>query len=187
MVGTIELTPDAAGDEPPERSAFDEWFERDYPLVVGLCRRILDLGATVDASLAVAEDVALEVFTRVRRHRPAGDGSETVVLIEHALDECLERMVGHPGTVALHPELLETDLDVDGLLPLAELQETLADLRRTDRRIGLLALGGGYSPTEVALLLDHPLEEVLSRLGRISVRLADGRRIGHADPVGDAR
>lgn len=173
------LEPSGEGPtEAPKDPSFDEWFRRDYPLVVGLCRRILDLGQAIDSSLVLAEEIAVQAFTRMRFAKLPGDGSETTEIMVMALDECLEHMVGHPGTVALHHELLGGDIDFDGLLPLSELHETLAGMRRGDRRVGLLALGAGYSPAEVAVLLEEPLDEVLARLARVSVRLADGRRIG---------
>lgn len=175
-VASDQDAPDPAVSSDPDR-AFDEWFLRDHPMAVGLARRLLDPGEAVDASLAVAERVAADAFAPLRWTSRPGDDAATTTLIGRVLDECLEHMVGHPGTVALHPDLLGSG-SVDGLVSLSELHDALADMRRGDRRVGLLALGGGYGPSDVAALLDLPAAEVLERLERVAGRLADLRLVG---------
>jgi len=164
-----------------ERNGSDDLetrFDSLYPAAVGLARRVLDRdGSALARSLPVAEELALDALVRA-----AGVGGTARTLrpgrvVALLADGCLERLVGHPGTVPLHPELLGPDIEFDGTLPMAELQEALCDLRRRDRRVGVLVLAAGLEPTQTAALLDLPLPETLRSLARIGTRLADGRRV----------
>ena len=172
-----------ATDRSPDRA--DSLFERTYPAAVGVARRVLDRdGVVLDSSRPLAEEVAMEAFVRCSSSPVRDDHHGAAKIISQVADSCLDRLVGHPGTVPLHPELLGADIEFDGMLPIAELQEALCDLRRRDRRVGVLALAGGLGPTEVASLLDLPLAETLRSLARIGTRLADGRRLGADHLVG---
>jgi DNA-directed RNA polymerase specialized sigma24 family protein len=162
--------------------ALEQLFDDAYPAAVGIARRVLDPDRRVpESSLPVAERIAQEAFARLgvstaRRGRTAA----VAALVARVADGCIDQLVGHPGSVEVHPELLGPDLDVDGRLSLAELQEALCDLRRRDRRVGLLTIGAGLSPLEAATALGLPLDETLRCLARVGTRLADGRRVGVA-------
>ena len=167
--------------------ALDLLFDAAYPAAVGIARRVLDPQRQVlTSSLPAAEEIAQDAFARLGPSGHRDRSAATAALMSRVADGCVDRLVGHPGSVELHPEVLGPDLDVDGRLPLAELQEALCDVRRRDRRVGLLVLGAGLSPVEVSSLLRLPLEETLRCLARVGTRLADGRRIGVAPlPGGD--
>ncbi len=173
-------------DERAERHrdpVFTSRFERWYGPLVGLARHVLDPGAATERSLERAEDIVVDVFG-AHRHRGGSDESaEVAQLVAEVADGCLAAMVGHPGSVPLHYEILGPDVDFDGQLPLAELHGSLNGMRRIDRRIGVLALAAGFSPAQVATLLQRPLDDVIDRLARVCTRLADGRRIGLSDDV----
>jgi hypothetical protein len=172
-------------------SEFDLLFARTYPAVVGLARRVLDRDRTVpSASDPVAEEVAVESLTRARVHHLRDTDRSTHRIVGWAAELCLDRLIGHPGRVAL-PEgaraddLLPADLLEDGVgaewdehgLALWELQEALSGARRVDRRVGLVCLGAGLPPWQTAALLGMERDEVDESLARIGVRLADRRRV----------
>ena len=155
--GSTGAAEERAAPVPGGDVVFTGRFERWYAPLVGLARRIVDPTATTPASLDLSEQIVVE--------------------------RCLDEMVGHPGTVPLHYEILGPDIDFDGELPVAELHGALTGMRRRDRRVGVLALAAGFSPTQVATLLQRPLDETIDRVARVCTRLADGRRIGLTDDV----
>ena len=169
-----------------DRSAdavFAGCFDRWYGPLVGLARRVLDPTSATAASLANAERIVIDAFAAHRFSFGHDEASDVAHLVCDIADRCLDAMVGHPGTVPLHYEILGPDIDFDGELPLAELHGTLNGMRRWDRRIGVLALAAGFSPSQVATLVHRPLDEVIDRLARVCTRLADGRRIGLTDEL----
>lgn len=168
----------AAGRRVRAADGFDRLFDAVYPSAVGLARRVLDRDSeALASSMPVAEQIAQEAFARADGRHLRDDVRGTARIMARVADSCLDRLVGHPGRVPLHPELLGPDIEFDGELPMSELQEALCDLRRRDRRVGLLVLAAGLSPVEVAALLDLPLDETLRGLARVGTRLADGRRV----------
>lgn len=182
-------------DDPGPRSApvatggLGEWFERDYPRLVGLARRVLDRDGRAATSLGAAEDVVVEACSRVARRRrrssegPAGD------VVGRTLDGCLDLLVGHPGRLVVEPGA-PSDGDATGdPAPLGEvamweLHEALATMRTADRHVGLLVLAAGYSPEEAAALLERSVRDVAARRERVLERLGDARRLGITIPVG---
>lgn len=187
MSSAVEVSEAGPDDGSPRRGsadrAFREWFDRDYPRVVGVARRVLDPAARTPASLQLAEDLTVESFSRLRWTRRRGSVA-TTALLRRTLDGCMDSLVGHPGELSVHPELLGPDMALDPALSVAELHGALATMRAPDRHVGLLALGGGYAPSSVALLLQRPLDEVLGRLARVGTRITDARRLGLAGPTG---
>lgn len=183
MSSVVEMSEVDPEGEPPRSSSRDQrfaaWFDHDYPRVVGVALRVLDRDARWMSSREVAEDLATEAFSRLRWSRRRGDAATTAVL-QRTLDGCLDALVGHPGAVPVHPDVLGLDDDGygDGLLSLAELQEALSTMRTADRHVGLLSLAAGYSPSETSALLQRPLDDVLARLARVGTRLGDARRLG---------
>ena len=167
------------GEDAPFAGRFDRW----YGPLVGLARRILDPSAATTASLVSAEQIVVDAFVARRFTIGADEPSDVAHLVGDVAEHCLDAMVGHPGTVPLHYEILGPDIDFDGELPLAELQGALNGMRRWDRRVGVLALAAGLSPSQVATLLRRPLDEVIDRVARVCTRLADGRRIGLTDDL----
>lgn len=165
---------------------FDRWFTRDYPAMVGVARRVLDRDLRSPASARAAQDIVIEAFSRLRWSRRR-DGAATGALLRRTLDGCMDGLVGHPGVVTMPPDVVGTNLGPDGSLPLWELHDALASMRSGDHHVGLIALAGGYSPTDTAALLQRPLEEVLSRLARIGTRISDARRLGLVVPSGRPR
>ncbi len=157
--------------------------DRWYGPLVGLARRILDPTTATPASLANAERITIDAFAARRFTFGDDESSDVAHLVCEVADRCLDEMVGHPGTVPLHYEILGPDIDFDGALPLAELHGALNGMRRWDRRVGVLALAAGFSPSQVATLVHRPLDEVIDRVARVCTRLADGRRIGLTDEM----
>lgn len=181
------MADDVSRPDPAPADPFGEWFTRDYPRVVGVTRRVLDPGERSPASLPTAEQIAVESFSRMRHTRKPG-APATTTLLRRCLDGCMDALFGHPGSVPVHPELLGPEMPVDADLPLAELHDALATMRRADRHVGLLTLAAGYSPAATAALLQRPLDDVLERLARVATRLADARRLGLVDlAAADAR
>jgi DNA-directed RNA polymerase specialized sigma24 family protein len=186
MSSDVELSDaegaDAVVPRPSGDLRFAAWFERDYPRVVGVARRVLDPEQRSDASLPLAEELTIEAFSRLRWSRRGGPGATTSVL-RRTLDGCMDALVGHPGTVDVHPELLGPDMEMDTTLSVAELHDALATMRAADRHVGLLTLAAGYPPSGAALLLHRPLDDVLVRLARVGTRISDARRLGMAGPA----
>lgn len=172
-------------------SEFDALFERVYPAVVGLVRRVLDRQRVAPASSdPVVEEVAIEALTRARVHRFADTDRAAERVVGWVADLCIDHLIGHPGRVALPlgataADLLPEDLLGRGIgtewdehgLALWELQEALAGARRTDRRVGVVCLGCGMPPLQTAVLLGLQRHAVESSLRRIGTRLADRRRV----------
>ncbi len=168
---------------PGEDALFAGRFDRWYGPLVGLARRVLDPTTATAASLERAEQIVVDVFVARRFTVGADEPSDVAHLVGDVAEHCLDAMVGHPGSVPLHYEILGPDIDFDGELPLAELHGALNGMRRRDRRVGVLALAAGFSPSQVATLLRRPLDEVIDRVARVCTRLADGRRIGLSDDL----
>ena len=172
--------------ERAERSGdavFAARFDRWYGPLVGLARRMLDPTSATPASLVGAEQVVVDAFAARRFDLGDDEAGDVAHLVCDVAERCLDAMVGHPGAVPLHYEILGPDVDFDGELPLAELHGTLNGMRRWDRRVGVLALAAGFSPSQVATLVRRPLDEVIDRVARVCTRLADGRRIGLTDEL----
>lgn len=158
------------------------WFDREYPRMVGVVRRVLDREHRSDASLAAAEDICVEAFSRTGRSRD-GDDARSDRVLRRCLNGCMDVLVGHPGTVPVHPDLLGAEFDLGDRMPLAELHQALSSMGTTDRHVALLCHAAGYAPSEVAALLRRPLDDVLGRLARTATRLADARRLGLVPPA----
>lgn len=182
---------DAAASAGRNPSEFDLLFARAFPAVVGLARRILDRDRiSPSASDPAAVEVAVESLSRARVHH-LGDTDRAVErIVGWAADQCLQRIIGHPGRVALPTgaqadQLLPADLLEDGIgaewdahgIGLWELQEALSGARRSDRRVGVVCLGCGMPPMQSAALLGMELDDIGTSLGRIGTRLADRRRV----------
>ena len=182
----IDLVPTRAPSADIAPTAFDAFFDRVYPASVGLALRVLDRNRTVpDQSRAVAEEIATEAMTKARSKDLHTDEHAIARVMGWTADGCVSHLVGHPGRVQppqdvtirdLTDEKDPPDLFGDGGLPLAELQQALSSLRRSDRRVGLVALGCGFSVADTAALLQFSIDEVRSRLMRVGTRLCDGRR-----------
>lgn len=211
--------------EPEPVAGTDARFDRLYPAMVELARRLLDPDGRTDASIATACSIAQDVLLRARVHRVRDDAAGASKVAGWTIDECLDRMVGHPGDVELRAEvralLAPTDATdsadptgrsprsddsaghsvsggdsaptggsgstssgdgVPATLRLSDLQASLSAMRRTDRRVGLVVLAGGFSPAEAAALLGTGVRDVGVRLGRVGRQLADRRRLL---PIGD--
>lgn len=167
------------------------FFERVYPALVGLLRRVLDRNRVAPGSSdAVVEDVAIEALTRAKVHRVADTDRAAERVVGWTAEMCIDRLIGHPGRVPLPDgagarDLLPADLLDHGVgtewddhgLALWELQEALAGARRSDRRVGLVCLGCGMPPLQTAVLLGLEPAAVDASLRRIGTRLADRRRV----------
>lgn len=175
----------------PARSEFDLLFDRTYPAIVGLVRRALDRKRVAPAaSDPVVEEVALEALTRAKVHHFADTDRAAERIMGWTAELVLDRLIGHPGRVALPlgaeaSDLLPDDLLADGVgaewdehgLALWELQEALSGARRNDRHVGLLCLGCGLPARQTAALLGLAPSTVSESLTRIGTRLADRRRV----------
>lgn len=182
---TVDATRPGAGTD------FDLLFERVYPAVVGIARRVLDRDRSAEPSSdRAADDIAVQVMTKARVHHFGDTDRAAEHIVGWTADVCLTRIIGHPGRVALPDgaradDLLTADLLEDGVgtewdvhgLALWELQEALSGARRWDRRVGLLCLGCGLSPLHTAVVLGLKADAVTASLARIGVRLSDRRRV----------
>lgn len=173
----------SSGEQSGRDPAFDAFFDRWYAPLVGLARRSIDPRAVTGASLATAEELAVDALARLRHRLDADESENVAAAVATIADGAVDRLVGHPGSVPLHYEILGPDVDFDGELPLAELHRAISGMRRRDRRVGVLALACGLSPSQVATLTLDPLDDVLERVARVCTRLADGRRIGLTDDL----
>lgn len=185
--------PEEAGDPRPP-TGFDLLFARAFPAAVGLGRRVLDRdGLAPSGSTAMATEVATEALTRAAVQKLSDTDGALRRVIGWTADLCVGRLVGHPGRVALPrgaraEDLLPDDLLATGIadewsrhgLPLSELQATLVGARRRDRRVGLICLGAGLTPRHTAALSGVNEGDVLRRLRRIGIHLADRRRVDAA-------
>lgn len=187
--GTDETTVGAA--RAGSGTDFDLLFERVYPAVVGIARRVLDRDrSAAPGSDRAADDIAVEVMTRARVHHFGDTDRAAEHIVGWTADACLTRIIGHPGRVALPAgaradDLLTADLLEDGVgaewdvhgLALWELQEALSGARRSDRRVGVLCLGCGLTPLHTAVVLGVTTDAVDASLARVGVRLSDRRRV----------
>jgi len=187
----VELQEDRQAIADRSVGGFDLLFEQACPGLVGLARRVLDREREAPAlSDPVAEEVVIEAFSRARFHHLGANEGAVRRVTSWVADLCLDRLIGHPGRVALPAgsradDLLPADLLEDGVgtewdvhgLPLWEMQEALAGARRTDRRVGVICLAAGTTPAETAALLGLSEAEVGSALSRIGTRLSDRRRV----------
>ena len=181
----------AGGARADSGTDFDLSFERVYPAVVGIARRVLDRDrSATPGSDRAADDIAVEVMTKARVHHFGDTDRAAEHIVGWTADVCLSRIIGHPGRVALPDgaradDLLTADLLEDGVgtewdvhgLALWELQEALSGARRWDRRVGLLCLGCGLSPLHTAVVLGLKADAVTASLARVGVRLSDRRRV----------
>lgn len=138
-------------------SGSDEWFDRQYPRMVGVVHALLVADGS-DAPLGAAEDLCVEAFSRTPSR--GEDEQRTTAVLRRCLDGCLDVMVG------------------------GELTPALSSMRAPDRHVGLLVHAGEWSPSDAAALLQLPLDEVLRRAQRVETRLEDARRLGPLDVVG---
>lgn len=153
-----DAAPGHPGGQPfGSSSGTDEWFDRQYPRMVGVVHALLVADGS-DAPLGAAEDLCVEAFSRTPRR--GDDEQRTTAVLRRCLDRCLDVMVG------------------------GELTTALSSMRGPDRRVGLLVHAGGWSPADAAALLQLPLDEVLRRSQRVATRLEDARRLGPLDVVG---
>ncbi|MBS1837680.1 MAG: hypothetical protein JST64_08280 [Actinobacteria bacterium] len=170
---------------------FDALFDRAFPAVVGLVRRALDRHrAAASSSDPVVEEIAIETLAKAKVHRFADTDRAAERIVGWAAELSLDRMIGHPGRVALPSgaraeDLLPQDLLDEGVgaewdhhgLGLWELQEALAGARRVDRRVGVVCLACGMPPSQTAILVGADPVAVEASLRRIGTRLADRRRV----------
>ena len=138
-------------------SGTDEWFDRQYPRMVGVMQALLDADGS-EAPLDAAEDLCIEAFSRTPSR--GDDEQRTTAVLRRCLDRCLDVMVGGELTLAL------------------------SSMRAPDRHVGLLVHAGGWSPADAAVLLQLPLDEVVRRVQRVATRVEDARRLGPLDVVG---
>lgn len=158
----------APADPLPEDTiadAFSAWFIEDYPRLVGLIRRVIDPRRSTAASTDAAETIARQAFGRHRWSLPTEDRDRDLTrVIGTALDASIQLLDGHPGSVA-------PSAGLEGSLSLSRLHDAIRPLRRHDRRVGLLAFAGGFSPSEIALILERPLPEVTTRVASVRRRI----------------
>lgn len=145
--------------------AFCEWFVQDYPRVVGLVRRVIDPQRTTAASLAAAEAIVQASFGAHRWSLPTEDRDRDLTkVIGSALDRSIVLLDGHPGAVAASAGIATE-------VRLGRLHDVLRKLGRNDRRIGLLAYAGGFSPMEISLILERGLLDVTDRIAGVRRRI----------------
>ncbi|MEI7886508.1 MAG: hypothetical protein WCJ04_03865 [Actinomycetes bacterium] len=175
-VASLALEP--AVSAAPAAPAADSSFEMLYPMAVGIARRILDRnGQDLDESLVSAEEVVRGVFLQLRL--PLSEDSRSLAKIcALVADGCLDLLVGAQSLVSVPSELLPSETGFLGKLPLYELQITLGDMRKVDRRVGLLVFAAGLSPSQAAIVLALGVDSALRSINRIERRLQDRQVLG---------
>ena len=165
--------------------AADAAFEMLYPIAVGLGRRILDRdGLNLSHSLPIAEDIAIQVFVQLPRKLVLEQKSVSRIC-RLVADGCLEALLGDQTWVSVPRELLPPETGFSGELPLRELEATLSEMRRSDRRVGLVVFAAGLTPSHAASVLGIGLDKALSSINRISKRLHDRQVLGLGPKFGD--
>ncbi|CAB5067614.1 MAG: hypothetical protein F2942_06505 [Actinobacteria bacterium] len=160
------------------RPAQDEDFDLLFPIAVGLGRRILDReGRDLQRSVATAEELAVNVFVDLPRPLRQDEKTFSKMCAEMA-DVCLEALLGDQTVVSVPLGLLPPETGFLGELPLRELQATLSEMRRSDRRVGLLVFAAGLSPAQAASALGVSLDRALSSINRIGKRFHDRQVLG---------
>lgn len=189
MDDSIGPTTGIAPDDHRLAAGFDALFDRVYPALVGLARRVADPGRSDPGSRSVATDVAVEVMAWGRRRRLDDSDRSVSRLVGRTLDRSLTLLEDPPHLCPLPPDLEPSDLlDADVLppdverswstlgIPSRELRTALVDVDRRVRRVGLASLGAGLSLEDVAALLDLRGDEALDALAEVAERLTVRRR-----------
>jgi hypothetical protein len=165
----------------------DAAFEMLYPIAVGLGRRILDRdGLNLSHSRPLAEDIAIQVFVQLPT-KLVPDQKSLCRICRLVTDGCLEALLGDESWVSVSPELLPAETGFSGELPLRELEATLCEMRRSDRRVGLVVLAAGLTPSQAASVLGIGLNTALSSMNRIAQRLHDRQILGLGPKFGADR
>jgi RNA polymerase sigma-70 factor, ECF subfamily len=160
-----------------DRDAFRLLVERESPMVIAACRRIL--GSTSDA-----QDAAQEAFVRAYQSLGTfrGDGPFGAWVRRIAVRIAVARLAAD-GTVTLDDarfrpgERAVVDGDpVDRVLDAEEraaLSDAIARLPPDQRQVVMLRFYGEHSVEDIARLTDRPVGTVKSRLSRGVATLRD--------------
>lgn len=162
------------------QEAFARLYDMLSPRVFGLIRRVL-----VDPSQSeeVLQEVFLELWQSARRFAPnRGGGRAWVFTIAHRRAVDRVRAAQAAGDRDIRVGYRDLDVAHDGVAEEAELRiegrrvaEALATLPDAQREAITLAYYGGYSQSEIAVLVGAPLGTVKTRmrdgLSRLRVRM----------------
>ncbi len=172
------LSESPSQDRKRSHPAQEDDFDLLFPIAVGLGRRILDReGHDLERSVATAEELAVNVFVELPRPLRQDEKTLSRICCEMA-DVCLEALLGDQSLVSVPLGLLPAETGFFGELPLCELQATLSEMRRSDRRVGLLVFAAGLSPSQAASALGLSLDRALSSINRIGKRFHDRQVLG---------
>lgn len=144
--------------------AFVAWFHSDYPVVVGVAHRVLAGSKHCTDPLAAAQIVTQAAFAGYSGSRPTEDGdADLTVVLRRVLDTLWRRTSGGESTAGRTGESTagRTMATEPGAMTSARPR------RRRDRHLLLLCRDGGYTPAQAAVLLELPLDQVLSRWARL--------------------
>jgi RNA polymerase sigma-70 factor (ECF subfamily) len=161
-----------------EHASFEALYDRTASKVFGLVRRVV-------RDAAQAEEVAQEVFLEVWRSAPAYDSSrgrgETWVLtIAHrrAVDRVRSAQAATDRDLRAARRDVERDYDVvsetvEARLESEAVREALGSLTAVQRQAVQLAYYGGYTHSEISVVLGVPLGTVKTRIRDGLIRLRD--------------
>jgi RNA polymerase sigma-70 factor (ECF subfamily) len=161
-----------------DHASFEALYDRTASKVFGLVRRVV-------RDAAQAEEVAQEVFLEVWRSAPAYDASrgrgETWVLtIAHrrAVDRVRSAQAATDRDLRAARREVERDYDVvsetvEARLESEAVREALGSLTALQRQAVQLAYYGGYTHSEIAVVLGVPLGTVKTRIRDGLIRLRD--------------
>ena len=165
----------AGGDQ----TAFSELYDRLAPRVLGLVRRLVRDHAQ---SEEVTQEVFLEIWQSASRFEPNKGGASTWILTmahRRAIDRIRSAQAGRDrdnrvGVRDYQPDYDQVAETVEIRIEHERVETAMQDLSETQRQAVRLAYYGGYSHSEISVMLSVPIGTVKTRLRDGMIRLRSG-------------